>query len=329
MAYSGTVSQTVFNTRKVIDRAFGRCKIKPQDITPEMIERAKDNLYLLLSALPAEGSPLWCMEKVVLPLDESRSALVTPLGTVDIVNAFYRTLNYVTGTVVNGPTGLTTSFSSPVVVTTVGLSWSGAAIPVTLQCSSDGISWTTLATDSQSASAGQVTWFDVDGATAKSYWKVIPTDPTATLSLTSARLANQTTEIMMARLNRDQYQQLPNKTFSGRPLQYWFDRKVAQPVMRLWPVPDSASAANVAVIWRTRHVMDVGDLTQSLEVPQRWLDAIIAKLAAALAIDTPEVDASLTPMLQAIAVKSSLAIWDEERDRSPVLLQANIGVYTR
>jgi hypothetical protein len=327
VAYSGTISQTTFDVRRIIDRAFGRCRIKPQEITPEMISRAMDDLYLMLSNLPAEGTPLWCIEKVLLPLSEGLSGLVTPTGTVDVVNAFYRTLSYVTGTEVNAPAGFSISLASPTVVTTIGLQWSGASVPVTIQHSSDGITWTTITTDTQTAVSGETTWIDIDGSTAKQYWQVLPT--TGALSLTTARFANNPTEILMARLNRDQYQQLPNKTFTGRPLQYWFDRKVDRPVMRLWPVPDAAAAANLAVVWRHRHVMDVGTMTTDLEVPQRWMDAIIAKTAAMLAIDTPEVDPSLIPMLQALATKSSLDIWGEERDRSPVQFMTNIGVYTR
>ena len=56
MPTSGTVSTTVFNTRRVIDRAFGRCKLPPQGVTPELIETARDNLFLILSSLVNLGS---------------------------------------------------------------------------------------------------------------------------------------------------------------------------------------------------------------------------------------------------------------------------------
>jgi len=327
VAYSGTISQTTFDTRRVIDRAFGRCRLTPQRITGEMIDRARDSLYLILSSLPAEGMPLWCMQKVLIPLQEGLSGLLTPTGTVDVVNAFYRILQLVTGTETNFPAGLSISFSSSTVVTTIGLHWSASSVPVTVQSSSDGLTWTTVTTDDQTAAAGDWTWLDVDGATAKAYWQVIPS--TGTFSLASASFGNSPTDIMMARLNRDQYQQLPNKTFTGRPLQYWLDRQVSQPVMHLWPVPDAAAAANLAVVYRHRHVMDVGSMTQQLEVPQRWLDAVISKLAAQLAIDTPEVDIQMAAVLQGLAQKASMAIWSEERDNSVIQFNPSIGVYTR
>ena len=41
MAFSNTVGQATFTTRKVIDRAFGRCKVVPQHISAEYIDIAK------------------------------------------------------------------------------------------------------------------------------------------------------------------------------------------------------------------------------------------------------------------------------------------------
>jgi len=327
VAYSGTISQTNFDVRRIIDRAYGRCRLTPQRITGEMVDRARDNLYLLLSSLPAEGTPLWCVQKVLLPLSEGLSALQAPPGTVDVVNALYRTLMPVTGTETSLPAGLSISFSSPTVVTTVGLQWSATSVPVTVQSSSDGLTWTTVATDDQTAAAGEWTWLDVDGATAKAYWQVLPTS--GALSLSDWTFGNNPSEIPMARLNRDQYQMLPNKTFTGRPLQFWLDRQAAEPVLRLWPVPDAAAAANLVVVYRHRHVMDVGSMTDTLEVPQRWFDAIVARLAAKLALDTPEVDMQIAVALQAMAQDSMLKIWNDERDRSNLSITANIGVYTR
>lgn len=70
MAFSQTVSQTVFNTRKVMDRAFGRCRLPPESISAEHIDIAKDQLYLLLSDLPNMDIPLWTIERQIYPLYE-------------------------------------------------------------------------------------------------------------------------------------------------------------------------------------------------------------------------------------------------------------------
>ena len=98
MAYSGTVSQTTFDTRKVIEHAVRRCKLPAQQITSETVDIAKDQLYLLLSDLANSKLPLWCVEKAIYPLYEGVNYIATYEGTVDILNGNLRWLQPVTGT---------------------------------------------------------------------------------------------------------------------------------------------------------------------------------------------------------------------------------------
>jgi hypothetical protein len=84
VAVSGTVSQTTFNTRKVIDHAFRRCRLPPQGVSSEMIATANEALYLILSNLANRGIQLWCIQKDILPLYEAVSEIPLPVGTVDI-----------------------------------------------------------------------------------------------------------------------------------------------------------------------------------------------------------------------------------------------------
>jgi hypothetical protein len=130
-------------------------------------------------------------------------------------------------------------------------------------------------------------------------------------------------------LNRDDYTALPNKYFLGRPLQFWFDRQIDQPVMRLWPVPNLAATTQQIVLWRHRYIQDVGSMTQELDIPQRWFDAIVALLAAKLAEETPEVDSQLMPILDAKAAKALAEAESEERDNSPIYWAPSINCYTR
>ena len=98
MAFSGTIGQTAFDTRKVIEHAMRLCKVTAQQITPEHIAIAKEQLFLMLSAWANENTPLWCIEKVLLPLYENTPAVTLPVGTVDILNANFRTMTEATGT---------------------------------------------------------------------------------------------------------------------------------------------------------------------------------------------------------------------------------------
>ena len=328
MAYSNTVSQTVFDTRRVIDNAARRCKLTAQQISAEHIDIANDQLFLLLSDLSNRGIQLWCIEKQIYPLYNGLGDLILDTGTLDVLNSNLRTLQEVTGTNVDTSTTRTVTFTTETFVTTVGVLWSAAAVPVALERSDDGVTWTTVQTETPSATAGQWTWFDLESSVATEYFRVRAT--TGTLSFSEIYLANTPTEIPLARLNRDDYTSLPNKTFqSNRPLQFWFDRQVQQPVMHLWPVPNEEAEVYQIVVWRQRYIMDVGSMTQEIEVPQRWYEAIVAMLAARLALEYIEVDPSMISVLDAKAKESLYFAQQEERDNSPMIILPNIAMYTK
>lgn len=328
MSFSGTVSQTVFDTRKVIDSAMRRCRVPAQTITSEHIEIANDQLYLFLSDLANQGTPLWCIEKQIYPLYDGVGQITTDIGTVDILNSNLRQLQQVTGTETVTATSIKTQFSSATFVTSLGIKWSAASAPITLERSDDDVTWTTIQSETPSATAGQWTWYDLNTVIAAEYLRVTATS--GVLSVEDLYLGNMPSEIPLARLNRDDYTNLPNKTFqSTRPLQYWFDRRTRQPIMHLWPVPNAAAEASQIVLWRQRQIMDVGSMTQEIEVPQRWYEAVVAGLAAKLALEIAEADPQLVPMLDAKAATALAIAQAEERDNSPIRVAPNISAYTR
>ncbi len=328
MAYSGTISQTVFNTRRVIEHAARRCKMPAQSLSAEHVDIANDVLYLLLSDLANQGAPLWCIEKQIYPLYDGVGNVTLDVGTVDVLNSNLRWLQQVSGVNTDTSTSRTVLFSGATAVTTVGIKWTSASVPVNLQRSDDGVTWTTIQSESPSATSGEWTWFDLDSSVAALYFRVLATS--GTLGFSQIYLGNTPTEIPLARLNKDDYTNLPNKSFqNNRPLQYWFDRQTPQPVMRLWPVPNSAAETSQIVLWRHRQIMDVGTMTQELEVPQRWYEAIVSMLAAKLAMEYVEVDGGLAPMLDAKAQQALYQAQQEERDNSPINIAPNIGPYTR
>jgi len=328
MAYSNTVSQTVFNTRRVIDNAIRRCKLSAQQVTAEHIDIANDQLYLLLSDLANQGTPLWCIQRTIYPLYNGLAQITTYGGTVDILNSNLRWLQQVTGINTIQPTFRLTDFTSDIVVSTVGIKWSGTAVPIALQRSDDGAAWTTVQTETPSASAGMWTWFDLATVVASRYFRILATS--GTLSYSQVYMGNTPTEIPLARMNRDDYTNLPNKAFlSNRPLQYWLDRQSLSPVMNMWPVPNDEAETQQIVVWAQRQIMDVGTMTQEVEVPQRWLEAIVAGLAAKMALELVEVDVSLIPLLDQKAASALYIAQMEERDNSPMMIAPNISPYTR
>lgn len=328
MAVSGTVSQTVFNTRKVIDHAFRRCRIPPQGVGAELLQVAEENLYLILSGLANRGLQLWCIDRLVLPLYTNMAQVPVPVGTVDLLNTNLRTIQYLTGTTATTSTTSSLALTSTNIVTTVGILWSAASQPFVIEYSANGSAWTTLETVANpSLNAGEWTWTDIDGSVTALYWRVRVT--TGTLSATSVNFGNTPNEIVMARLNRDSYNNLPDKTFQGRPLQFWLDRQLNQPFMYVWPVPSPEYTIAQVTTYIKRYIMDVGTLTEEIEVPQRWFNAIVYLLAAAIAEISPTVDPTMIQILDQKAMRALNEAEMEERDNSPIYFTPNIAVYTR
>jgi predicted small secreted protein len=327
MAFSGTVSTTVFNTNKVIDHAYRRCRMTAQRVTAELQGIATDALYLLLSELSSVKTPSWCIEKVILPFYEGQPNVTLPLGTVEVLNANYRYLQAVSGSNIVTATTYQVNFASTTVVSTVGIEWSAVSAPLSFSVSTDGITWTVVDTVTPTVVAGEITWFDIFPALAYAYFKITATS--GVLSYTTITLGNTPNEIPFGALNRDSYVAQANQIFAGRPTTYWFQRDINQPVMHLWPAPNQAAELAQLIVWRHRHIMDVGTLQQELEIPQRWYEAIVSKLASKLAMETDAVDMNLIPMLDAKAEVALRAAWDGDNDGSPITITPAIGCYTR
>ena len=326
MAYSGSVSGTTFNALKVVDHAFRRCRLPAQAITAEMQEYALESLYVFLSELANIKTPSWCIEKLVLPMYQNQPIVTLPVGTVEVLNLNYRVLQVVTGATVTAATSYTVNFTTQTVVDTVGIKWSAAAVPVTFQVSTDGLVWTTVGTSSATASAGEITWTDISGALPYTYFRITSTQP---LSYSAITMGNLPQEIPLGQLNRDSYVNQSNKVFPGRPSSYYFQRDLPQPVVNLWPAPFSASEQAQLVLWRHRQIMDTENLQQEVEVPQRWLEAIIDGLAARVAAETPSVDPQIMAVREQKAAMSIQRAWDGDNDGSPIQINPGIGVYTK
>ncbi len=353
MATSGTVSTTTFRTVQVIDTAIRRCKLRPEQIGGEQIDIAKNALYLLLSALGNRGDLLWCVEKVIVPLYQGQAEYNLPLGTVDTRNNNLRYMSRLTGTYTSSAGGdinfafdddfetecaqtsidgnISVAFSSATQVTTVGI-LPGADGAYDLVCErsvDNGLTWTPVYATGEIMLEDRVwLWFDIDGNLAGTNFRVRETGG-GTINFRELFLGNNPQEIPLGRLNQDDYTALPNKTFAGRPLQFWLNRQRVYPVMNTWPVCDFGNRYDQFTVWRNRYIQDVGTLNEELDIPQRWFDAICWALAEKLSDEYPEVDGVLAGKITSKAASTWFEAQQEERDNSPTMLQPNIAVYNR
>lgn len=350
---TNTIGSVQFSTRLVLDHAFRLCRLAPQQISGEYAQTALDELALMLSAWANEGVPLWCQTKYILPLKQGVYQLNVAdffPGIVDILesnlrvcNRFFGTYTATTGNAalafdsdittscVQTATGgsITLELSTASTVDNVGImSATGGVFDLSLQYSQDGTDFTTFFTGSVALAERTFEWMDFQGLPQAPFWR-LQANGNSLLNIAELFFGNAAQEIPISRINKDDYWNLPNKTFQGRPVQYWCDRQVLGPVMWLWPSPGRAFVFQQVTVLAHRHIMDVGGMNNIIEVPQRTYDAVITSLGERLRMKIPEVDKQATADLPAIAKQARMLFWGEEKDDSPIFLQLDIGSYTR
>lgn len=327
MALSGTISQTTFDKRKIIERAYARCRIAAQQIVGEMVQDASEELYLMLSEWANQQIPLWTVEMVLLPLYEGVNEVPVGTGTMDVLRASLRTVTEVTGTNTDSSTTRSTLFSDETEVSTVGIRWS-AAPPATLtfERSADGSTWTEVLVYTVTDSSGDWTWVDMPSAVEALYFRVTGS---GTMTYDDMVFGNTPQETPMGSWHRENWFNVANKlATSDSPLNYWFERSMT-PTLHIWPTPTAAAEAAQIVVQRQRYIMDVGTMTQDIEVPQRWLEAVVAGLAARLALITPEVPVQMIGLLDIKALTALNLAQEEEYESGPLRLTPDISCYTR
>ncbi len=92
------------------------------------------------------------------------------------------------------------------------------------------------------------------------------------------RYGNPPIDRILYPLSRTEYASLSNKTTQGFPSQFWFDRLVS-PTITFYLTPDG-NGPYVAYYYRFRQIQDSKIANDEVaEIPNRWIDAVIAGLA--------------------------------------------------
>ena len=328
MTTSGTVGKTTLDATSFIEHAVRRCGVLVSSVTSEQMQSAIENLYLILSNFTTKGMQLWVTTKTVYPLALGAAYQTLNVGTTDVLNVLIRTV--VTDTNVVIGTGLVTytPTAGATLVNSVTLGVPAGTYNLVLEASPDGITWTQTGSLALVGYLGGLLSFDSDILLTQPYWRVRET-LAGTVVFTYAAFLNSANEIPSAPLSRDDYANLPNKAFgSAQSLQYWYDRQAINPRLWLWPVPNDAT--HQLVVWAQRQVQDVTSFTNTIEIPQRWQDAVIFELSTRVVMELPKemVSPDRYPQLMERAATTLADAMDAETDGSPVRINPGIRGYT-
>jgi len=327
MATSGTVATTVINTAKVIEHAVRRCGLPPSSITLETIETANQNLYLLLLALANRGLNLWCVETNYIGLKEGQMTYQMPTGTIDILTLLLSQPTQLSGTNSQVGVNYTTDLSSAQSAIRVGFKFDtiAASETVTVSYSSDNVTYTVAETDVRTDWAANTWyWVSLDPIVTARYFRI---STVAAIDVSEFYIVSSLFDLEIIRFNRDDYANLANKQIQASvSTNYYYERKLT-PQVSLWPVPNDEHKHLTLI--RHRQVQDIGALSQQIELPQRWVEAIIWQLAERLAFELPNVDPVRIPLISAQAAKNLLDVETEETDGANMRFNVGIGAYTK
>ena len=357
MAYSGTVGQTVISVQTLIDHGARRCGKLAEELAVEQVQSAKESLFFFLSNLANLGINYWAINKTVIGLNANQYIYSLPVGAVDAQNVLYRQMDRPVGTYTSSAGGTASNAADNDLTTYCQQTSTNGNIAVSfgttntqyigsigfmpyiagggsgtwsyvLEYSTDGSTWMTLSTGTSVAVTDyQWVWTDVDPGQNVAFYRMRATNGT-TLALRELYFGNNSRELQMSRLNRDDYTNLPNKNFTAnQPFQFWFDRTIPQPTLYLWPVPSDPFVQ--MTVWYSRQIMDVGALNGQLEIPQRWYEAVLMNLSHRMSLELPGVPLDRVGYLEKMAAQYLNDAESEERDKSPIYLAPNISVYTR
>lgn len=210
--------------------------------------------------------------------------------------------------------------------------------------SEDGLTFTNVMTlPSTTFRAGQWAYFDLEPSISAPFVQImLPGTAAWILNQVNFCLANSS-QTDMGKENIDDYYNLPNKFFqAGQPNTAYVDRIADQPNIKIWPCPNAQAFYNGTVVsLQRRYIEDPGEMTDTLEVPARWFNGVVARLGVMLMDELPDLpEAQPNPIsaaakvqrrqnLDVAATKAEAGFWSEERDKSTVRIMPNLGAYTR
>ena len=355
MAYSGTTGDTTINVDQLISYAFRDAGKTSEEMTPEYVDAAKQALFYNLQNLSNLGVNLWLLENQLYGAVNAQQQLVLPKTVIDVREAnwvyitnssaaeylpvsnpdspavFDQNIELVSTSIIGANWfGLEYSLAQPVFyVGFNGYAASGGTTTYNFayEVSEDGVTWTTIKQLPATTLADKEwAYFNISTTPEHLYYRLRETVAT-TFSIRQIVFSTSQQVIPLARLNRDDYWNLPNKQFpSVRSLQYWFDRQI-EPSMYLWPVPNNDFQMFQLLV--EKQMEDVGSLTNQIYVPDRWINSVQKRLSHSMSLQLPGVDLARVTYLEAQADKAFLQASEEDRDKSPIYLQPNISYYTR
>jgi len=144
------------------------------------------------------------------------------------------------------------------------------------------------------------------------------TDVIDVLSLVVRR---SNTDFSMSRISRDTYLNLPNKSTTGRPTQYFLDRQIT-PNLKIFPA--SENSTDVIIYDALTRMQDADSQVNTMEIPFRFYPCLTAGLAYYIAMKKAP---DRIQLLKTVYEEEFERAMGEDRDRSSFSVTPQLSYY--
>jgi len=126
------------------------------------------------------------------------------------------------------------------------------------------------------------------------------------------------TDFQVQRISRSDYQNLPNKTTSGRPSSIYVDKQIS-PKINLWPAPENST--DVLRYYFIQRIQDADAAINNMDAPFRFLPCMAAGLAYYLSVKKAP---DRVQLLKSIYEEEFQRASDMDQDRVPTRLTPSL-----
>ena len=294
--------------------AYERIGIIGNDQTPLHIQSAIMSGNLELSSWPGRGLNLWLVQQQMFSIYVGQPTYSLPINTIRVLEVVATQpirLNSggTPGSSANGnPGNCFDSLQTAGCIQTApngnisydygaGKSYSilyvgitplnNSTYTISVDYSFDNVNWTQVyLAPQQNYPANQITWFVIQQSLNARAWRIRETGG-QTLSIQQIYFDQPTTfgtgDRLLNPLSRSEYVAIPTKLTQGFPSGYYFNQ-IIPPTITLWPTPPVNNTQTNILYTNYSYAQDITQMFQTVQVPQRFYDALVSGLSARLAM---------------------------------------------
>lgn len=348
---SGKYTFQVIEVELIIREAFERIGILGEFVEAQKLNAARLSINFLLLEWMNKSVNLWTLQSAYLPLITNQGQYIFDNIVGDVIQANLRTStrqlngapqsnttntydgngggvaanafdgNPTTACTQNGQNGnISYDYGDGVTqqINFIGIqSNSNTLYTLLVEYSQDTMNWTLLYTiPVQTFTAGVNLWFDVPTPIDARAYRIRETGG-ATLNIQEIYFNNNILDLPISSVSRYEYYTYPNKKLQGRPTIYYLDSQI-NPIFNLWPVP--SSQYNCVQYTYKKMMQDVGQFTNSLQIPQRFYQAMVWGLAYHMAL---KYNSQVASMMLSEYDKSFVLATNEDAEITPIRIYAD------